>query len=233
MNTHMPDSPRVRLPRLRRLHVDGKGRSRPVSTILLLGILLLTLFLLYLIMFDRPAEVSSRVIDLSKSLQMVQELSTVRSHLRFGVVVQEKSGNIIVRRLADQAEYIGMEDLSSALFQNPTMIAELHGIATYGVRLDGLQDRIRQTDSSVVIPLPRAELLDVKLVAADTRIVAQMKGLFRRSNNDLLLEAQRQGETFTRQFAENDTALQALAGQRARDALALLLQNSGKKAVFE
>jgi hypothetical protein len=203
-----------------------------MGTMLLLGTLLLVAAL-YFFAFDRPDEVSSRVIDLSRSLQKIQELSTVRSHIRFGVVVQEKSGNIIVRRLADQAEYIGMENLGSALFQDPTMIAELHGVATYGVRLDGLEKRIRQTDSSVVIPLPDAELLDVKLVAADTRIVARMKGLFRSSNDALVLEAQRRGEDFTRRFAENDTELRALATERARDALTLLLQNSGKEAVFE
>lgn len=126
-----------------------------------------------------------------------------------------------------------MDNLGTMLFQDPTMIVELHGVATYGVSLEDIADRLRQDNSTVTIRLPQAGLLDVKLVAADTRIVVQMKGLFRSSNNTLLLEANRKGEEFTRQFAEQDSTLQELALTRARDVLALIAQSGGKRAVFE
>lgn len=183
--------------------------------------------------FFAPNRTTSRVIDFSQSVEKIQELATVKSHLRFAVVIREESGNIIVRRFADQAEYIGMDNVGSVLFQDPTMFLELHGVATFGVRLNDLQRRITQDDSTVTIDLPKPELLDVKLIAADTRIVAQIKGLFRSSNNTLLLSANQRGEEFVRDYAANDTAMIELAAQRARDVLGLIVQQSGKRAEWK
>ena len=183
--------------------------------------------------FFPPSRTTSRVIDFSQSVEKIQELATVKTHLRFAVVIREESGNIIVRRFADQAEYIGMDNVGSVLFQDPTMFLELHGVATFGVRLNDLQRRITQDDSTVTIDLPKPELLDVKLIAADTRIVAQMKGLFRSSNNTLLLSANQRGEEFVRDYAANDTAMIELAAQRARDVLGLIVQQSGKRAEWK
>lgn len=126
-----------------------------------------------------------------------------------------------------------MDNVGSVLFQDPTMFLELHGVATFGVRLGGLERRITQNDSVVTIDLPTPELLDVKLIAADTRIVAQMKGLFRSTNNTLLLSANKHGEEFVRQYAAQDTAMLGLAAQRARDVLALLVEQSGKRAEWK
>lgn len=225
----MPMDPaQRRLPLLRRI-----SRSpRPSNNLLLWLVAIVVAAIAYQMLF-RSGGVHSEVIDFSKSIEKIRELSTVKTHLRFGVVVHEESGNIIVRSLADQSEYIGMDNMSAMLFQDPTMIVELHGVATYGVRLDDLASRLQQDDSTVTIRLPDAGLLDVKLVAADTRIIAQMKGLFRSSNNTLLLEASRKGEDFTRDFAEKDTTLRDLALQRARDVLALIVQAGGKHPVFE
>lgn len=188
--------------------------------------------LAWYVLFDHGSSVDSDVIDFSQATERIQELSTVRSHMRFGVVVREESGNIVVRRLADQTASIGMDGLGSALFQDPTMIVELHGVATYGVRLDDLATRIQQDDSLVTITLPKPQVLDVKLVAADTRVVAQMKGLFRSSNQTLLLEAARRGEEFVQAFAEQDTSMQALAAERAKDVMELLVEQGGKRAAF-
>lgn len=210
----------------------ARRRRSGLSTAIRLILIFAAGMLAWYVIFDHGSAVDSDVIDFSQSTERIQELSTVRSHIRFGVVVREESGNIVVRRLADQTESIGMDGLGSALFQDPTMIVELHGVATYGMRLDDLATRIRQDDSLVTITLPKPEVLDVKLVAADTRVVAQMKGLFRSSNQTLLLEASRRGEEFVRAFAEEDTSMQALAAGRAKDVLALLVEQGGKRAAF-
>lgn len=208
----------------------GKGRRAGVGIMTSVAIMLLiAAFLVWQIFFSSD-RTTSRVIDFSQSVEKIQELATVKSHLRFAVVIREESGNIIVRRFADQSEYIGMDNVGSVLFQDPTMFVELHGVATFGVRLNNLQHRITQDDSVVTIDLPKAELLDVKLIAADTRIVAQMKGLFRSTNNTLLLSANKNGEEFVRQYAMQDTAMLQLAAQRARDLLGLFVQQSGKRA---
>jgi hypothetical protein len=208
------------------------ARSPIINGAILILLFVGLLFLAYRFVFDRGA-VRADVIDLTHTVEQVQELSTVKSHLYFAVVVQEENGNIITRKLADQATSIGMEGLGDALFQNPTMIVQLHGVATYGLSLGGVAGKIRQNDSTVLVPLPPAGVLDVKLVAADTKIVAQMKGLFRGSNTMLLQEANRHGEEFARQYAAQDTALAALATQRARDLLRLFIERGGKRAVFE
>jgi len=194
--------------------------------------ILLVLYLIWRFLFSGGGA-RAEVIDFSKSVERIEELSTVKSHMRFGVVVREEGGNVIVRRLADQAESIGMDGIGSVLFEDPTMIVELHGVATYGITLDDLASRIRQDDSVVWIPLPSPSVLDAKLVAADTRIVAQMKGLFRSSNQTLLLEAGKHGEKFVRDYAKADTTLLSLASERARNVLRLLVEQGGKRAVFE
>lgn len=222
------------IPRLRRVRSE-RGRTERMSTgsLIKMGGALVVLFLIYQFFFSGPGKTTSDVVDFSQSTQQIEELSTVKSHYRFTVVVREESGNIIVRRLADQTEYIGMDQLSTVLFQDPTMFVELHGVATYGVRLGDLSKRIRQDDTVVHISVPRAEVLDVKLVAADTRIVAQMKGLFRSSNNTLLLEANRHGEEFVRQYAVEDSTIVQLSEIRVRNILGLLVERSGKRALFE
>ncbi|MEP7218937.1 MAG: DUF4230 domain-containing protein [Bacteroidota bacterium] len=220
--------------RIRRFHADEKGPSRsPLRTgAILIGSMAAMVILAYYL-FGRHGGIHTDVIDFSKTMEQIQELSSVRSHFRFGVVVREESGNIIVRRLADQVEAIGMDGLGNALFQDPTMFVELHGVATYGIRLQGLAGRITQDDSTVHIPIPRAEVLDAKLISADTKIVATMKGLFRSSNNQLLLEANRRGEEFTRDYATQDTTMMETANRRLRDILSLLVERSGKRAIFE
>lgn len=211
----------------------GAGRRVGVGMIVFVAAMLLVAVFLVWQVFFPPDRTTSRVIDFSQSVEKIQELATVKSHLRFAVVIGEESGNIIVRRFADQAEYIGMDNVGSVLFQDPTMFVELHGVATFGVRLNDLQRRITQNDSVVTIELPRPELLDVKLIAADTRIIAQMKGLFRSTNNTLLLSANKNGEEFVRQYAAQDTAMLELAAQRARDLLGLFVQQSGKRAEWK
>lgn len=233
MSTGSPSS-NSRQPRLRRLVMrGGMGRRSGVGMIAVVVLMLLVAAFLAWQVFFSPGRTTSRVIDFSQSVEKIQELATVKSHLRFAVVVREESGNIIVRRFADQADYIGMDNVGSALFQDPTMFVELHGVATFGVRLNDLQHRITQDDSVVTIQLPKPELLDVKLIAADTRIIAQMKGLFRSTNNTLLLSANNNGEEFIRQYAAQDTAMLELAAQRARDVLALIVQQSGKRAAWK
>ena len=219
-------------PHIRRIRSALRPTRSPlINLAILFGAIALVVLLAYQFLFVAP-KIRSNVVDLTQSLERIEELSTLRSHFRFAVVVREESGNIIVRRLADQADHIGMDNVGTMLFQDPTMIAELHGIATYGVRLGGVAAAITQNDSSVTIPLPKAEVIDVKLVAADTRIVAQMKGLFRSSSHELLLEASKRGETFVREYAEADTTLLGVAGDRARDLLSLIVERSGKRAVF-
>jgi hypothetical protein len=219
-------------PHIRRIRSALRPTRSPlINLAILLGMIALVAFLAYQFLFVAPA-IRSNVVDLTQSLERIEELSTLRSHFRFAVVVREESGNIIVRRLADQAEHIGMDNVGMMLFQDPTMIAELHGVATYGVKLRNVASAITQNDSTVMIPLPKAEVIDVKLVSADTRIVAQMKGLFRSSDHELLLEASKRGESFVREYAEADSTLLAVAGDRARDLFSLIVERSGKKAVF-
>lgn len=221
-----------RLPRPRRVRATSRlGRVPLAGTAAVLAAAILVL-LVYRFVAGRSS-VTADVIDFSQSIQQIQDLSTVKSQIRFGVVVREENGNVIVRRLLDQAESIGMENLSSALFQDPTMIVELHGIATYGVRLGDLKTGMRQNDTAVFIHLPNPTVLDVKLAAQDTRVVARMKGLFRSPNEELLLEANRYGERFVQDYAARDTAILALASSRARELLGLLVERSGKRAIFE
>ncbi len=225
----------MRFPGIRRFRsAQNRVRSSPLMNwVIVLAFFAVALVLCYHFLFEPGNRISADVIDFSKSVERIEELSTVRSHIRFAVVVREEGGNIVVRRFVDQGEYIGMDGIGAALFQDPTMFVELHGVATYGVRLHDLASRIVQDDSTVTIPLPRADVLDVKLVAADTRVVAQMKGLFRSSNTQLLLAADQRGEEFVRQFAEQDSSLHSLAIQRATDVIALLVEQGGKRAVFK
>lgn len=222
-----------RLPHVRRIHAVWSSSSSPVTNAaVVIVVMAIVVFLAYHFLFS-PHGTTTDAIDFSQSIERIQDLSTVKSQIRFGVVVREENGNVIVRRLLDQAESIGMDDLASALFAAPTMIVELHGVATYGVRLNDLKSQMRQNDTAVFITLPKPEVLDVKLVTRDTRVVARMKGLFRSSNDQLLLEADRYGERFVDEYARQDTALLALASTRARELLGLLVERSGKRAVFE
>lgn len=223
----------TRIPQIRRIRSLVMRPSFPpwLNGIILSVVLAGALFVAYRLLVPRGAS-HSEVIDFSKQVETIQELATVRSHYRFAVVVREESGNIIVRRLADQAEYIGMDRISTALFQDPTMIVELHGVATYGVRLDAVVASIQQTDSTVTIPIPPAEVLDVKLVAADTRVIAQIKGLFRSSEGNLLGEANKHGETFVRAYATEDSTLQSVASSRVRETLAAFIAPTGRRAIF-
>lgn len=218
--------------RVARLRNERSSRAPSVTIIATALLLLLASVGAWFALFAPGGRMTSNVIDFTSTAQRIQEISTVRSHLRFAVVVREEAGNIIVRRLADQSEDVGMNDLTSMLFQDPTMIVELHGVATYGMHLADLDRRVRQTDSTVVFALPPADVLDVKLVAADTRIVAQMQGLLRSSRGSLLQEANRQGEEFVLQMARQDTTLRDLAAERTRDLLSLLVERTGKRAIF-
>ncbi len=222
-----------RTPHIRRIHVPLTFTRSPVANAaLVIGVMVVIVILVYQFMF-RGRGVSADVIDFSQSIERIQELSTVRSQIRFAVVVREEGGNLIVNRLADQARSIGMDDLSSALFQEPTMIVELHGVATYGVNLKELTGGMRQNDTAVFLPHPAATLLDAKLVARDTRVVARMKGLFRSPNDELLLAADREGERFVEEYARQDTALLSLASAQTRELLGLLVERGGKRAIFE
>jgi hypothetical protein len=221
------------IPRIRRFHGEnGHWRSPLITGAILIVVLTIVVAAVYYFVFSGRVRVHAEVVDFSKSVEQIRELSTLRSHYRFGVVVREESGNVIVRRLADQGELIGMEGIGGALFQDPTMFVELHGVASYGARLDDLASRMRQDDSTVTIALPPVQVLDAHLITADTRVVARMKGLFRSSNNELLLEADRHGEGFVREYAEQDSAMQAFAADRLKDVLALLVERAGKRAVF-
>jgi|GEM_PF-3225633 len=221
-------------PRIRRFHTESGHWKSPVKTGAILVIAMAVVIVaVYYFVFSGRDRVSADVIDFSKSVEQIQELSTLKSHMRFSVVVREESGNVIVRRFADQGEYIGMDRIGSALFQDPTMFVELHGVATYGARLDDLGSRMSQNDSTVHITLPPVTVLDARLVAADTRVVAQMKGLFRSSNNELLLAADKHGEQFVRDYAEQDSVMRSFATERLRSVLALLVDRAGKRAVFD
>ncbi|MBC8144714.1 MAG: DUF4230 domain-containing protein [bacterium] len=88
------------------------------------------------------------------------------------------------------------------------------------------------TDSSIVIAMSPPEVLDVKLVSADTRIVAQMKGLFRSNNQALLYEANSHGERFVADLARSDSTLLAVSAERTRALIELLVEQSGSRAEF-
>jgi hypothetical protein len=220
--------------KVRKVHsaVLGPTRRPFVTLLIVAGTIGLVAFLLYQFVLGGSSRLSSDVVELSRSIERVEELATLKSHLRFAVVVREQSGSLVVRRLADVPEGVGMSSIESLLFHDPTMIVELHGVATYGVRLHGIGDRMRRTDSSVVVDLPPAEVLDVKLVSADTRIVAEMKGLFRSSNDELLAEANRHGEQFVAELAGADSTLLSLASDRTRSLIALLVEQAGSRAEF-
>ena len=219
--------------RFRRARVRALRRPRsPFASLLFVAIGIgLVAIVAYLIVGDDP-RFDTDITELSATIERVEELATLKSHLRFAVVVREESGNIIVRRLADQTEGLGMNSIGSMLFEDPTLIVELHGVATYGVKLDGIGERISTTDSSVVVELPEAQVLDVKLVSADTRIIAQMKGLFRSNNQELLAEANRRGERFVAELAAADSTLLGVATERTRDIVALIVEQSGARAEF-
>ncbi len=224
-----------KVPHIRRFQssIIRPTRSAWLNIAVLLAGITILVVLVYAFVFSGSPIVRSNTIDFSQSTELIQELSTVKSHIHFAVVVSEESGSIIVRRLADQAKQIDARGLGAALFQDPTMIVQLHGVATYGVRVDDLNRRVRQTDSVVYVDLPPAEVLDVKLIAADTRPIARMEGLFRSSQHSLLLAATRNGETFVRQYAVEDSTLLRVAEQRARDLMRLLIDRTGKRAEFE
>ena len=203
-----------------------------VNLSILIGIIGLTVFVIYQFFFTRPNLLAGEEFNLSQAVEQIEELSTVRSHLRFAVVVREESGNIIVRELANQEAVIEMEDVGSLLFHDPALVAELHAVATYGLQLDGIEDRINESGDTLYITMPNAELLDVKLVNGDTRIIARIKGIFRSSNNDLLLAASKRGETFAEKFARSDTSSIELAGRKAEEIIAFLMEQAGKEVQF-
>lgn len=222
-------------PGIRRYRAESqRSPRRPplVNLAILIGAIGLIVFLIYQFFFTRPQVTAGEEFNLSKSIERIQELSTVRSHLRFAVIVREEAGNIIVRQIADEPEEITMDGIGAMLFHDPTLVAELHAVITYGLRLDGMDGRIRDVNDTVYIALPSAELLDVKVVNADTRIIARLEGLFRRTNNELLLEASRRGETFARQFALDDSSSINLAESRAREIITMLVEQAGSKVSF-
>lgn len=220
--------------KIRKIHSDVLGPTRTplVNFAIIVGAFAVIASLVYFFILGPESRVQSDVTDLSQSIERVEELATLKSHLRFAVVVREESGNVIVRRLADQVDGVGMNSIGSMLFEDPTMIVELHGVATYGVRLGGIGSRMSQTDSSIVIAMPPAEVLDVKLVSADTRVVARMKGLFRSNNQELLAEANRRGETFIAELARADSTLLAVSADRTRSLIRLLVEQSGSRVEF-
>lgn len=237
----MPERPAVESeptrpskPNIRKIHsnVHGPTRSPLINLVIVVGAVVLVVILLYQVLIAPSSRLDTDVIELGRSIERVEELATLKSHLRFAVVVREQSGSVVVRRLAEITDDVGMSSLSSMLFQDPSMIVELHGVATYGMRLEGIGERLVRTDSSVVVPLPPPTVLDVKLVSADTRIVARMKGLFRSSNQELLAEANRQGERFVADLAAADSTLLALSAERARSLVSLLVEQSGSRAEF-
>ncbi len=232
--SHRGPDGRLEEPGVKRYHAE-KARSprRPptVNMTILIGIIAVILFLIWQFFFTRPA-LFTEEFSLAQAVEEIEELTTVRSHLRFTVVVREESGNLIVQRLADQAGKINMDDIGSMLFHDPTLLAELHAVATYGVKLDDIEERIRTGNDTLYVNLPPAELLDVKIVNADTRIIAQLKGLFRSRNNELLLAASQRGETFAEEFARSDEASLELAATKAREIIGLLARQAGKETTF-
>lgn len=210
-------------------------RTPQINILILIGIIALVVTTFFFLFFKRP-ELNTETFSLRRSIEKIEELSTVRSHLRFAVVVREESGNIVVRELAAAAGDIDMNDIGSFLFQDPTLIVELHAVATYGVRLDNIDQRIRPADEDeevIRVDLPEAELLDVKVVNSDTRIIARMQGLIRSSNRELMLEAGRKGEEYATKEARADSSSLGLARTRAREIIRLLVESAGKGVEFE
>lgn len=226
-----PDEPGIR--RYRAEATRSPRRPPPVNLAILIGAIALIVFLIYQFFFTRPLVSAGGEFNLTQSIERIEELSTVRSHLRFAVIVREESGNIIVRRLAEESNEIKMDNIGSMLFHDPTLVAELHAVVTYGLRLNDMEKRIRREDEQLYVDLPPAELLDVKVVNADTRIIARFEGLFRSSNNELLLAASQRGETFARQFALADSTSMSLAQSRAREIITLLVEQAGNKVSFK
>ena len=219
---------------VKRYHAEQVRSSRRpplVNLSILIGITALMLFLIWQFFFTRP-DLSTEEFSLAQTVEEIEELTTVRSHLRFVVLVREESGNLIVQKLAEQEGEIDMDNIGSMLFHDPTLLAELHGVATYGVKLNGIEDRISDNGDEIHIRLPSAELLDVKVINADTRIIAQLKGLFRNENNELLLAASQRGEEYTREFAQSDSASLELAEKKAQEIIGLLAEQAGRKAIF-
>lgn len=225
-----PDEQRVK--RYRAEQTRSPRRPPPVNLAILIGVIALIVFLIYQFFFTRPTILAGGEFNLSQAVERIEELSTVRSHLRFAVIVREESDNIVVRRLAEEDEEIDMDDISSILFQDPTLIAELHAVATFGVDLEGVADRMEVRDDSVFVTLPKSTLLDVKVVNGDTRVVARMKGLFRTPGNELMLAASQRGEAFATSFALEDTSSLQLAETRAQEILSLLIEEAGKIPVI-
>ncbi|MCE2503635.1 MAG: DUF4230 domain-containing protein [Chlorobi bacterium] len=219
---------------VRRYHAE-KARSprRPplVNISILIGIIALVLFLIWQFFFTRPM-LSTEEFSIARAVEEIEEVTTVRSHLRFVVVVREESGNLIVRQLAEQGKEIDVDDIGSMFFHDPTLLAELHGVATYGVKLDDVEDRIEINREELHIRLPSAELLDIKVINADTRIIARMKGLFRSEKEELLLVASQRGKEYAEEFARSDSASLGLAEKRAQEIIRLLAEQRGKKAIF-
>ncbi|MGE3799821.1 MAG: DUF4230 domain-containing protein [Candidatus Kapaibacterium sp.] len=231
---HIDQKRRLDASGVRRFYAE-KFRSprRPptVNMAILIGIIAVVLFLIWQFFFTRPT-LFTEEFSLAQAVEEIEELTTVRSHLRFTVVVREESGNLVVQRLADQAGEINMQDIGSMLFHDPTLLAELHAVATYGVKLDDIEKRITNHGDSLHVSLPPSELLDVKIVNADTRIIAQLKGLFRSENNELLLAASQRGESFAEEFARTDAASLELATTKAREIIGLLAKQAGKETTF-
>lgn len=225
-----PEEPGIK--RYRAEAARSPRRPPPVNLAILIAGIGLTVFLIYQFIFTKPRVIAGQEFNLSQAIEEIQELSTVRSHLRFAVIVREESGNIIVRQIADEPEEIQMDDLGSMLFQDPTLVAELHAVVTYGLRLENLEENVRREKETLHVSLPSAELLDVKIVNADTRIIARLKGLFRSTNTELLLAAARRGEEFARGFALADSSSIDLAESRAREIISLLAEQAGSEVSF-
>ena len=206
-------------------------RTPLVNMSILIALIGIIVFVIWQFLFKKPVLFTDE-FSLTQAIEEIEELATVRSHVRFAVVVREESGNLVVRQLADQVGKLDMDDIGSMLFQDPTLLAELHGVATYGIKLDDIEERIMMKEDTLYVALPSPELLDVKIVNADTRVIAQMKGLFRSENHELLLEASRHGEVYAREFAESDSASLELAASRAREVVALLAHQAGKETQF-
>lgn len=234
-DTDQKQSPASDEPGIRRYHAE-KTRSprRPplVNLAILIGIIAVVVFVFYQFFFTRPNLLAGEEFNLAQTVQEIEELSTVRSHLRFAVVVREESDNIIVRELAEQENELNMEDVSSMLFHDPAVVVELHAVATYGVRLDDLENRIQESGDTLLISLPQAELLDVKLINADTRTIARIKGIFRNSNDELLLAAARRGEEFAEKFALTDSSSIALARNKAQEIISFLAERGARDVRF-
>lgn len=215
--------------------VRSPRRSPQINIMILIGVIALVVTTFFFLFFKRPT-FTAEAFSLEQSIEEIEELSTVRSHLRFAVVVREESGNIVVRELAAAQGDMDMDDLGSILFQDPTLIVQLHAVATYGVRLDNIERRVRPLDEEeevYLVDVPPAELLDVKVVNSDTKIIARMQGLIRSSNRELMLEASREGERYATKEARADRSSLELAETRAREIIGLLLESAGKRVEFE